>query len=209
MAPVIPFANDEASLARLELSHLTCLVVGIGGSVGGLQALQRFLENTPADPVMAFVVILHLSPDHESNAAEILQRASSMPVRQVSTSERVEASHVEVIAPRADLLMNDGYLQLAPKARDIGPAVAIDMFFRTLARDHRTHAFAIVLSGTGSDGAVGLARIKSEGGITFAQKPGEAEHGDMPRAAMATGLVDIVLPVAEMGQRLITLWANA
>lgn len=209
MASKVPFANDEASLARLEPSHLTFPVVGIGGSAGGLQALQRFFENMPANPGMAFVVILHLSPDHESNAAEILQRASSMPVRQVSTSVRIQANHVYVIAPRADLLMNDGHLQLAPKERDIGPAVAIDVFFRTLAHVHRNHAFAIVLSGTGSDGAVGLARVKSEGGVTFAQEPEQAEHGDMPRAAIATGLVDIVLPVTEMGQRLVTLWANA
>lgn len=208
MPPATPSANDEA-LAQLAPSHLNFPVVGIGGSAGGLQALLTLFANTPADPGMAFVVILHLSPDHESVAAEILQRSCAMPVSQVTTSVPIEINHVYVIAPRADLMMNDGHLEMAPKARAIGPAVAVDVFFRTLAQVHRNHAFAIILSGTGSDGSVGLARIKAEGGVTLAQVPEEAEHGDMPRAAIATGLVDIILPAADMGRRLIDLWASA
>lgn len=90
-----------------------------------------------------------------------------------------------------------------------GPAVAVTVFFRTLAQVHRTRAFCIVMSGTGSDGAVGLARVKEEGGITFAQSEEDAEHGDMPRAAIATGMVDFVLPAAAMGPRLIELWTSA
>jgi two-component system CheB/CheR fusion protein len=207
----IPFsaANNNEHLANLAPSHLAFPVVGIGGSAGGLQALIKLFENMPPDPGMAFVVILHLSPHHESNAAQILQQASSMPVRQVTTSVPIEVNHVYVIAPRSDLQMNDGHLQMASKDRAIGPAVAIDVFFRTLAQVHRTHAFCVVLSGTGSDGAVGIARVKAQGGVTLAQAPDDAEFGDMPRAAIASGMVDLVLPVAEMGQRLVDLWANA
>ncbi|WPH16152.1 CheR family methyltransferase [Variovorax paradoxus] len=184
-------------------------VVGIGASAGGLEALIRFFENTPPDAGMAFVVILHLSPEHESNAADILQRATGMPVAQVTRATPVEADHVYVIPPGMALTMNDGRLQVAASARVAGPHTEIDLFFRTMAEVHRERAFCIVMSGMGSDGAVGLTRVKENGGIAMAQLPGDAAHDAMPRAAIATGMVDIVLPVADMGQHLAELWRNA
>lgn len=196
-------------MAELTPSPLTFPVVGIGGSAGGLQALLQLFEHMPPEPGMAFVVILHLARDHDSNAAAILQRVTSMPVAQVTSSVAIEINHIYVIAPRADLLMNDGHLQMASAERPIGPAVAIDVFFRTLARVHTNRAVCIVMSGTGSDGAVGLACVKEEGGITLAQAAEDAEHDDMPRAAVATGMVDFVLPAAQMGAKLVALRSNA
>ena len=190
-------------------SSLDFPVIGIGASAGGLEALLRFFEQLPASAGMAFVVILHLSPKHESNAAGILQRATTMPVTQVLEAVRIEADHVYVIPPGVDLTMDDGRLTPMPRERTKGPHVAIDRFFRTLGLVHRERAVCIVLSGTGSDGAVGLKAVKEQGGITMAQSSDDAEHDGMPAAAIATGMVDIVLPVAEMGQRLTEIWRNA
>ena len=204
----------DASLALensddLAKSTLNFPVVGIGASAGGLQALLRFFEQMPAANGMAFVVILHLSPEHESNVAEILQRVACMPVTQVNEPTAIEANHVYVIPPTHDLEMNDGHLQLSSHSRVRGAHLAIDLFFRTLAKVHQERAIAVVMSGTGNDGAAGLVRVKEEGGVTLAQQPEDAEYDGMPKAAMATGMVDFVVTAAEMPQRLQELWANA
>ena len=200
---------DPSKSPGLVPSPLTFPVVGIGGSAGGLQALLRLFENMPVDPGMAFVVILHLARDHESNVAAILQRVTPMPVAQVTTPVAIEPNHIYVIAPGVDLLMSDGHLVVSPSSLKLGPAVAIDVFFRTLAQVHTSRAICIVMSGTGSDGAVGLSRVKEDGGMTLAQSPQDAEHDDMPRAAIATEMVDFVLPASQMGTKLVELWANA
>ncbi|XYJ11826.1 CheR family methyltransferase [Telluria sp. B2] len=184
-------------------------VVGIGASAGGLPALIQFFENMPANNDMAFVVILHLSPSHPSSAAEILQRATRMPVIQVTSKVQIERNHVYVIAPNHHMSMMDGLLLVDEIERPRGKHVAIDMFFRTLAEVHRERAVAIVLSGTGADGAVGLTRVKEQGGVTLVQSPGDAEHDGMPSAAIRTGAVDFVLPVVDMPQKLVELWNNA
>jgi two-component system CheB/CheR fusion protein len=184
-------------------------VVGIGASAGGLPALQRMFENMPAVHEMAFVIILHLSPKHPSSAAAILQRSTRMPVVQVTSKVEIERGHVYVIAPNLHMSMMDGLLLVSELERPRGQHVAIDLFFRTLAIVHRERAIAIVLSGTGSDGAVGLSRIKEQGGVTLVQAPADAEHDGMPTAAIRTGAVDFVLPVVEMPQKLIDLWNNA
>ncbi|HEX8404943.1 MAG TPA: CheR family methyltransferase [Duganella sp.] len=184
-------------------------VVGIGASAGGLPALVRLFENLPARHELAFVVILHLSPEHPSTADAVLQRATRMPVVQVNASVKIEPGHVYVIAPSLHLTMMDGMLMVNDLARPRGKHVAIDLFFRTLAEEHRERAVAIVLSGTGTDGAVGLARVKEEGGVTIVQTPGDAEYDGMPMAAIRTGSVDFVMPVTDMPQKLMELWDNA
>jgi two-component system CheB/CheR fusion protein len=205
-----PQADAEAGKRPVVTpSSLRFPVIGIGASAGGLEALLRFFEHLPARTGMAFVVILHLSPRHESNAADILQRTTRMTVTQVTQPTPVEVDHVYVIPPGVELTMNDGYVRVTPGGRVKGQHVAIDVFFRTLAEAHRERAVSIVMSGTGSDGAVGLTRIKECGGIAIAQAPDDAAHAGMPQAAIATGMVDIVLPAAEIGQRLIDLWSNA
>ncbi|MEO7159303.1 MAG: chemotaxis protein CheB, partial [Polaromonas sp.] len=200
---------DPEDLDDLTPSSINFPVVGMGASAGGLEALLCFFEHMPAGNGMAFVVILHLSPTHESNVAEILQRTTNMTVIQVEESTAIEADHVYVIPPSHDLEMNDGELLLTDPTRIGGKHVAVDLFFRSLAQVHRERAVAIVMSGTGTDGAAGLARVKERGGITLAQRPEDAQYDGMPKAAIATGMVDFVASAVEMPQRLVDLWANA
>ena len=183
-------------------------VVGIGASAGGIQALLRLFENMPSDAGMAFVVVLHLSPKHESVADQVLQGVTKMRVVQVTTATQIEVNCVYLISPANDLSMEHGYLRVTHASRPPGKPVAIDLFFRSLAEAHGARAISIVLSGSGSDGAVGIGRIKEFAGITIAQTPEDAEYEDMPRNAIATGMVDIVLPIADIPQKLIELWSN-
>ena len=200
-----PATPKNSDLIR---STLQFPVVGIGASAGGLQALLTLFENTPNDCGMAFVVIMHLSPKHESNIDKILQKVTRMKVLQVVKPVPIERNHIYVIPPALDLSMNDGFLRLTKPERERGTQVAIDLFFRTLADVHHTHAVGVVLSGSGSDGSVGLARIKEQGGVTLAQTPEDAEFDSMPRSAIETGAVDIVLPVADIPQKLVELSDN-
>ena len=181
--------RQEPSIPKnmpLMRSTLEFPVIGIGASAGGLQALLALFEHMPSDCGMAFVVIMHLSPKHESNADKILQNATRMPVLQVTQPVPIERNHIYVIPPAMDQSMNDGYLRLQPPERERGPQVAIDLFFRALADVHHSHAVGIVLSGSGSDGSVGLSRIKEQGGVTLAQAPEDAEYDSMPRSAIET-----------------------
>jgi two-component system CheB/CheR fusion protein len=184
-------------------------VVGIGASAGGLQASLRMFENMPANTGMAFVVILHLSPRHQSRADEVLRKATRMPVLQVAEPVHIEPGHVYVIAPNMQLSMEGDMLKVGPLERSQPAHVAIDTFFRSLAEAQRERAIALVLSGTGGDGAVGIARVKEKGGVILVQSPGDAEHDGMPLSAIATGLADFILPAAEMPQKLIDIWRNA
>jgi len=178
--------------------------VGLGGSAGGIAALQGFFASAPADSGMAFVVVMHLSAEHESMLAPILQRSTPMPVTQVAESARVEPNHVYVIPPGKALESVNGELVCTDLTPDRGRRLAVDLFFRTLADTHGPRAAAIVLSGADGDGAIGIKRVKERGGLTIAQDPDEAEHSSMPRSAIATGLVDWILPVADMPARLVT-----
>ncbi|HDZ58383.1 MAG TPA: response regulator [Pseudomonas xinjiangensis] len=202
-------ANVPQNRPDLRLSDLPFPVVGIGASAGGLQAVLRFFEHMPNDSGMAFVIILHLSPKHVSNAGKIIQGVTKMPVLQVTQPVPVEKNCIFVISPGQDLSMTDGYLRVSDPKPKRGGHVSIDLFFRTLADVHKERAFCLVLSGTGSDGAVGLSRIKEQGGVTLAQALDDAEYSDMPRSAIATGMVDLVLPVVEMPQKLMDIWQNA
>lgn len=175
-------------------------VVGIGASAGGLKALEAFFNHLFETSDMAFVVVVHLSPEHESQMASLLQQHTAMPVAQVEGPVQVEAGHVYVIPPGKNLTMTDGHIELSERSRH--PHAPIDLFFRTLAETRGRQSVAIVLSGTGSDGAVGLGRIKERGGLTMVQLPEEAEYDAMPRSAIATGHVDRVLPVTELAQEL-------
>jgi two-component system CheB/CheR fusion protein len=199
----IPF-NDTAVIP----SKLNFPVVGLGASAGGIQALITFFKNLPANTGMAFVVVLHLSPEHESSVVSILQRAANIPVVDVPQLTLIEKDKIYVISPNQQLEMNDGYLKVLNFPRPIGQHIAIDLFFRSLAEVHRERAFGIILSGTGTDGALGLARLKEQGAVTLVQQPEDAEYDGMPNAAIDTGLVDFVLPAAELPQKLINLWSN-
>ena len=174
------------------------LIVGIGASAGGIQALKDFFAQVPKDSGMAYVVILHMSPEHESRLAEILQVTSAIPVTQVRQRLKVKPNQVYVIPPNQNLAMTDGHLDLVSAIGAEERRSPIDLFFRTLAETNNDRAVSVVLSGTGADGSVGLKRIKEHGGVVFAQDMEEAEYTDMPRNAIATGMVDHVLPVKEI-----------
>ena len=178
-------------------------VVGLGGSAGGIQALTEFFKVAPADSGLVFVVVVHLSPEHESMLALVLGRVTAMPVVQAEDGVKVEPNHVYVIPPGKHLSAVDGHLRLTHLEPERGKRVAVDVFFRTLADTHGPHAMAIVLSGADGDGAIGVKRIKERGGLTIAQDPDEAEHNSMPRSAIETGMVDWVLKVGEMPGRLL------
>jgi len=183
-------------------------VVGIGASAGCISALLRLFEHAPPEAGVAYVVVVHLSPRHESNIDAILTRATSMPVVQVMSTTKLQPNHVYVISPAHELTMRDGHLDVAALERPVGRHVAIDTFFRTLADVHRERAIAIVLSGSGVDGSLGLRRVKEQGGLTFAQSPEDAEYSAMPNSAIATGAVDFVLPAEQIGPKLAALWVN-
>jgi two-component system, chemotaxis family, CheB/CheR fusion protein len=179
-------------------------VVGIGGSAGALPALMALLEQVDGDIRAAIVVVLHLSPDHQSHAVEVLQRITSLKVSQVTKRTRLKAGHLYVIAPGTNLITDDGHVQPA-EAPGKRPSAVIDLFFRSLGEVHRENAVAIVLSGTGSDGALGITHVKEFGGLAVVQQPASAEHDGMPKAAIGTGLIDLVLTPSEIGQRLPSL----
>ncbi|MFL6662352.1 MAG: chemotaxis protein CheB, partial [Rhizobacter sp.] len=191
---------DDAVPAR---SYQMLPMVGLGGSAGSIAALQGFFSAVPADSGMVYVVVMHLAADHESALAQIIQRTTSMPVQQVLETVRAQADHVYVIPPGKSLAACGNALRIADLLMSRGQHVAIDLFFRSLADTYGPHGVAIVLSGADSDGAIGLRRIKERGGLTIAQDPEEAEHAAMPRSAIATGLVDWVLPVDQMARRLV------
>src|SRR6478736_8545547 len=174
-------------------------IVGVGASAGGLEAFTRLLEALPIDTGMAFVLVQHLDPDHESQLTQILSGGTALPVREITNDERVEPNHVYVIRRDTDLTVNGGVLKVQP--RKPGLHRPIDTFFESLAADRRERAIGVVLSGTATDGTLGLEAIKAEGGITFAQDD-SARHDSMPRSAVAAGCVDFVLSPPNIAKEL-------
>ena len=184
------------------------LIVGIGASAGGVQALKKFFANVAADSNAAYVVILHLSPDHESRLAEILQTVAKIPVKQVSEKIEVNPNHIYVVSPNESLSMRDGHIDVSPIHTVEERRAPVDIFFRTLAESHHARAVAVVLSGTGANGSMGIKRIKENGGAAFVQNPREAEFGEMPRNSIATELIDEVLNVEEIPAKIIDYQKN-
>lgn len=179
-------------------------VVGIGASAGGLAALKQFLHQLPGDTGLIFVVVVHLSPDHESHLAELLQPHTSLQVEQVvAETTALERNHIYVIPPNANLNAIDTHLRLSKLETRRQERAPIDHFFRTLSETHDGNAIAIVLTGTGSDGTLGIKDVKASGGLVIVQDPNEAEYDGMPQSAIATGLVDLILPLAEIPGRVI------
>ena len=181
-------------------------VCGIGASAGGLEALQKFFGVLPTNLGLAYVVIVHLAPDRKSDLPSIISRWTKMPVTQVGDSDKAPLApdHVYVIAPDRKLEITDHSVGASRFEQVRGQRAAIDLFFRSLATS-KGDGFAVVLSGGGSDGALGAKAVKEAGGLVLVQDPGEAGHGDMPRAVIATGVADMILPVQELATRLAEL----
>jgi two-component system CheB/CheR fusion protein len=179
-----------------------CFIVGVGASAGGLQALEALFDNLPADSGAAFVVVQHLSPDFKSLMKELLERRTQMTVKQVQDGMAVEPNIIYLITPRNNLVIEDGVLKLIEQGKfPRQPTnLPIDIFLDALAKDQGDRAMGIILSGTGSDGTRGLQSISAAGGLTFAQSPATAEFEGMPQSAIATGIVDQVLPPADIAR---------
>jgi two-component system, chemotaxis family, CheB/CheR fusion protein len=179
-----------------------CPVVGIGTSAGGVKALQAFLEALPHEAKkMAYVVVVHLDPDQPSELASILGLRTSMPVIQVDRRMRLQPGCVYVVAPNRRLDIADHEIDSVEFDEPRGHRAPIDLFFRSLA-EQRGDGFAVILTGAGSDGAVGVKAVKEAGGLILVQDPREAEYPSMPRSAIATGVADFVLPVREIAAQL-------
>ena len=176
-------------------------IVAIGTSADGLDALEQFFGNQPATTELAFVVILHLDPTHEARLA-LLGRSSRMPVTEATDRALVQRGHVYIIPPNRDLSILRGVLHLLEPSAPRGLRLPVDFFLRSLADDQHRRAIGVILSGTGSDGALGVRAIKERGGAVFVQVPGSAQFDGMPRSAVATGVCDVVAPVAELPGRI-------
>jgi two-component system CheB/CheR fusion protein len=201
-----PLADGQESTWRASEGE-RLLVVGIGASAGGLEALERFLQRVPPDSGLAYVIVQHLSPEHESSLPEILARATNLPVVTVTDGQRIERDHVYVIPPGVSLTVEANVLRLVPFDPK-GVRLLVNAFLTSLAEDQGENAVGIVLSGTGSDGALGISAVKRHGGRTFAQLPGDARYESMPAAAIATGMVEHVLPVQDIPASLLRLAAE-
>lgn len=186
-------------------------IVGIGASAGGLAAFEAFFSGMPADrePDMAFVLVQHLAPDHSSMLTELIQRYTRMKVFEVEDGMQVQINCAYIIPPNRDMAFLNGSLQLLEPVAPRGHRLPIDFLFRSLAQDQHERAIGIVLSGTGSDGTLGVRVIKSEGGMVMVQDPEQSEFDGMPRSAMATGMVDYALKPSEMPAQLMAYVAHA
>jgi two-component system CheB/CheR fusion protein len=173
-------------------------VVGLGASAGGLEPLLQFLSHVPPASGLAYLVVQHMDPTHETLLAELLQRATAMPVRAAVQAHPLHADSVYVIPPNAELTVRGGTLHLARPVSPRGQRLPIDVLFHSLAREFGDRAIGVVLSGMGSDGAQGVQAIKLQGGLTAAQRPEAAQFDSMPKSAIATGCVDLIADAAEL-----------
>ena len=178
------------------------LMVALGASAGGLEACESFFHHMPDDSGMAFAVVMHLAPDRASALAEILGRHTRMTVEQAQDHTKVLPNHVYIIPPNATLTIKDGVLSVEPPDEPRGHRTPIDSLFRSLAEDSGENAVCIMLSGTGTDGTLGLTAVKEHGGMAMAQTLDTAKYDAILRSAISTGLVDHILPVEAMPAKL-------
>jgi two-component system CheB/CheR fusion protein len=206
----VPLAEGPIAPARQDKSLDTegkgpgFRIIAIGASAGGLDAVEQFFTNRPDDSGMAFVLIQHLDPTHKSILVDLVNRYTPMRVMEVQDGMKVERNCAYIIPPNRDMAILHGTLQLLEPSAPRGLRLPIDYFFRSLADDQQERAICIVLSGTGTDGTQGLKAVKEVGGLAMVQEPESASYDGMPRSAIATGLVDFVLPPEKMMEQLIT-----
>ncbi len=206
--PPRPAKKRAKSHAVLPDASRAFPIVGIGASAGGLDAFTQLLKALPTNTGMAFVVVSHLAPTRESLLAEILSRATEMSVMEVTDEPAVLPNHVYVIPPARRMIIKAGALALLPRQKVNGQYRPFDHFLTSLAEDRGHQSVGVVLSGMADDGSVGLEEIKAHGGITFAQDE-SAQHGEMPRNAIATGAVDFVLPPKAIAREIVRIARHA
>jgi two-component system, chemotaxis family, CheB/CheR fusion protein len=191
-----------------ESASSLALVVGVGASAGGIAALQKMFARVPADSGAAYIVVLHLSPDYESHLAQVLQATTPVPVIRVADRTRLRANAIYVVPPNASLTVEAGDVVLAPITTSEQRHAPVDILFRSLAVAFGPLGAAVVLSGTGSNGSNGVKWIKEHGGLTIVQDTTEAQFPDMPRNALATGLVDYALPAEAIPDAILRYFAR-
>ena len=204
-----PTGQDSMSAGAASAApEKSFAIVGIGASAGGLEAVTELLSSLPATSGMAFLLAQHLDPHHASMLVEILAKKTAMPVRQATEGAVVEPNHLYVIPPNTSMRISQGRLTLRPRGETLGPPMPIDDLLHSLAEDRGANAIGVILSGSGSDGALAMQSIKGEGGITFAQDDESAHFTGMPRAAVGMGCVDFVLSPQAIGRELARLGAH-
>jgi len=184
------------------------VIVAIGASAGGLEAFTELVKALPANTGMAFVLVQHLDPTHHSMLTELVSKSTSMSVAEVKNGMKVVANHVYVIPPNSMMTIANRVLQLNPREDFYATRMTVDHFMRSLAEDQGGRSVGVILSGSGTDGTLGLAEIQAQGGVTFAQDETTARHDGMPRSAIAAGTVDFILPPKEIARELVRIAAN-
>ena len=202
-------SRTEPATAEAEAAPKTPIVVGLGASAGGLQALSEFFSTMPPDSGLGFVVVTHQPPSHLSMLPELLGNVTEMPVIQATSGAEVLPNHVYVSSPASNLAIVGGVLQLMEPDKNRRHNLPIDFFFRSLAQDQKHRAIGIVLSGTGSDGTQGLEEIKGASGMVMAQSEASAGYPGMPHSAIATEVVDYVLPAGQLPEKLLAFLSSA
>ena len=178
------------------------VVVGIGSSAGGLEALQIMLSNLPDIENCSYVIAQHLSPTHKSMMVELLSRTTNIPVIEVKNGMRIKSKTIYMTPENTDIYVKGNKLYLKTLEQSFSPKPSVNYFFSSLAQSYGEKAIGIILSGTGSDGAYGIRAVKAGGGITIAQAPSTAKYDGMPLSAINTGKVDIVVPIDTLGQEI-------
>lgn len=197
-----PAPRPLQEFSREKPSETIPTVVGVGASAGGLDAFSQILDNLPPAPNVAFVFVQHLSPQHESALPTLLSARTSLPVIQVTDGMRIESNRVYVMPPNVQMEVSGGHFNLLPRPHDRSQFTPIDYFFESLAQWAQDRAIGVILSGTASDGAIGVREIKAVGGIAIAQTQESAKYDGMPRAAIATGMIDLVLTPKEIAEHI-------
>ena len=193
----IPEATDEGNGLAPHY------VVGIGASAGGLEAIERFFDNVPLNCGLSFVLVQHLSPDFKSLMDELLARHTKIAIHRVQHGMPIERDAIYLIPPKTNMMLSDGRLWLSDQEPKLGPNLPIDIFLRSLAQSAGNRAIAVILSGTGSDGSRGVREVHEKGGLVVAQDPDTAGFDGMPKAAIGTGVVDLVLAPEAMPGRIL------
>jgi len=199
----LPPTTDAASTSSSVRRKTHTRIVGLGASAGGLDPLESFFGGVPIGSGFAYVVVQHMDPTLKAMLAELLRRATAMPVHEVANLQPVEANTVYVIPPNAELTVSNGVFRLAAPTQPRGLRLPIDVLFISLAREFGEQAIGVVLSGMGSDGTLGLQAIKTQGGLAAVQTPESAQFDSMPRSAIAAGCADIVALPAELPTRIL------
>jgi len=178
-------------------------IVGLGASAGGLEALEAFFSHMPSDSNMAFVIIQHLSPKHKSIMGSLLSKSTQMPVSEIESEMNIQPNHIYLNPPDKNVIIQNGKLKLMIPVKTDRINLPIDCFFRSMADDLSEKAVCIILSGTATDGTLGLKAVKGGGGIAMVQDPNSAKYDGMPRSAISTGIVDFILPVEKLPGELV------